>query len=334
MKKLLAGVVGIALASLVPVARAQQPQFPPLRVQVGLVNVFVNVMNAQGAPVPGLTRQDFAVSEDGHPQKIAVFERHSDLPLSIVLAIDTSSSVRKDLDVEKQAAREFVRAMLRPTDRVEIVDFNTRVRKVIPFTNNLKKIDRGLNDLSHGPATALYEAISFSAEQLAPMRGRKVLVVISDGGNTVAGTRYGQALEQAVRAEAMIFSVIDLPVINDAGRDIGGEHAMIALSQATGGQYYYEEDGDLRGVFARLALDLRTEYLIAYYPKRSPLPYRNYHSITVKLTGPQTSQYRLSYRSGYYTGPDAPGDDSGPQDGGPGLDLQSNAPSEQSFFHH
>lgn len=315
MKMLPAGLLlAAAVVGQIPAVRAQQSQFPPLRVQVGLVNVFVNVTNTQGEPVPGLTKQDFAVSEDGHAQKIAIFERHTDRPLSIVLAIDTSGSVRKDLDVEKQAAREFVRAMLRPVDRVEVVDFNTTVREVVPFTNSLKKIDRGLNDLSKGPATAIYEAISFSAQQLAPMQGRKVLVVISDGGNTVAGTSYDQALEQVVRAEAMIFSVIDLPVINDAGRDIGGEHAMISLSEATGGQYYYEEDGDLRGVFTRLAADLRTEYLLAYYPKRLLRPYRNYHAIAVKLTMPDAAEYRLSYRSGYYMGPD---DRSGPEDGGP-----------------
>jgi Ca-activated chloride channel family protein len=317
VKAALAGLLGLAACGLIPVAGAQQTQFPPLRVQVGLVNVFVNVTNANGVPVAGLTRQDFAVSEDGHPQKIAVFERQTGLPLSIVLAIDTSGSVRKDLQGEKRAAREFLRATLRPEDRVEIVDFNTRVHEAVAFTNNLKKIDRGLNRLSRGPATALYAAIAYGARELAQRPGRKVLVVISDGGNTVANGSYPQALDQAVRAEAMIFSVIDLPVANDAGRDVGGEHAMIALSEATGGEYYYEADGDLQDVFERLSTALRTEYLIGYYPKHSHSAHHDYHSIGVRLTTPNASTYRVRYRKGYFTASTAAEEGDGPQDGGP-----------------
>jgi len=316
MKAALAGLLGLAACGLVPVAGAQQTQFPPLRVQVGLVNVFVNVTNGQGMPVAGLTRQDFAVSDNGHPQKIAVFERQTGLPLSVVLAIDTSGSVRKDLDEEKRAAREFLRATLRPEDRVEIVDFNTRVHEAVPFTNNLNKIDRGLNRLSRGPATALYAAIAYGAQELAQRPGRKVLVVISDGNNTVANGSYQQALDQAVRAGAMIFSVIDLPVINDAGRDVGGEHAMIALSEATGGEYYYEADGDLRSVFERLSTALRTEYLVGYYPSHPAYPHRNYHSITVRLTTPDAPAYRVRYRKGYFTG-NGMAEEDGPLDGGP-----------------
>jgi Ca-activated chloride channel family protein len=312
MKRALAGLLGLAACGLFSVAGAQQTEFPPLRVQVGLVNVFVNVTNAQGAPVTGLRKQDFSILEDGRPQKIALFETRSDRPLSIVLAIDTSGSVRKDLEAETRAAREFIRAMLRPQDRVEIVDFNTSVHEAVPFTNNPKKIDRGLKRLSKGPATSLYAAIAFGAEELAQRPGRKVLVVISDGGNTVANGSYQQALEEAVRARAMIFSVIDLPVINDAGRDVGGEHAMIALSEATGGEYYYEADGGLQSVFGRLSTALRTEYLMGYYPKHSPHDHRNYHAITVRLRDPHGSGWRLSYRRGYYTGARAPHEDGGP----------------------
>ena len=317
MTRLLSGCFGLMLAGFSLVVTAQQAQFPPLRVHVGLVNVFVNVTDAQGAPVAGLRQQDFSIYEDGRPEKIAVFEQRAEQPLSMVVAIDTSGSVRKDLAVEKRAAREFIHAMLRPIDRVEIVDFNTSVHEAVPFTSNLKQIDRGLSHLSKGPATALYEAIAFSAEQLAPMHGRKVLVLISDGGNTVAGTSYQQALEQAVRAQAMIFSIIDLPVINDAGRDIGGEHAMIALSQATGGQYFYEEDGDLNSAFERLSEQLRAEYLLGYYPKHLALRRRSYHTITVRFTGPKASRFHLSYRTGYYTGQNPAEERYGPEDGGP-----------------
>ena len=301
-------------------ASAQQPP-PTLRVQVRLVNVFVNVTDQTGAPIPGLKLSDFSVYDNGQPQKIAVFEQHSDLPLSIVLAIDTSGSVQKDLRFETRTAGEFIHSLLRPQDRVEVLDFNTRVHQIIPFTNNLHTVDNALRHLSKGPATALYAALSQAANDLAPLHGRKVIIVISDGGNTVPGTDYPQALDAAIRAQAMIYSLIDLPIINDAGRDIAGEHALITLSQQTGGNYYYAQSGNLQPVFQRVASDLRTEYLLAYYPQKNHRRFSRYHAITVKLNRPDASQYQVTYRTGYYAGDN--GDNLlGPADGGPSGPLR------------
>ncbi len=302
-----------------PSAHAQQ-QVPPLRVQVRLVNVYVNVTDQTGAPIPGLKPSDFSIFDNGQSQKIAVFEQHSDLPLSIVLAIDTSGSVQKDLGLETQDAREFIHSLLRPIDRVEVLDFNTKVHRVVPFTNNLRVIDSALRHLSRGPATALYAALSDAAHDLASFQGRKVIIAISDGGNTVSGVDYPMALDAAIRARAMIYSVIDLPIINDAGRDIAGEHALITLSQQTGGKYYYAQSGNLQPVFERVAGDLRTEYLLAYYPKPTRR-FANYHAITVKLNTPAASRYQVTYRTGYYAG-HGHGTMVGPADGGPSGTLR------------
>jgi Ca-activated chloride channel homolog len=299
-----------------------QPQTPRMKVQVRLVNVFVNVTDQTGAPIPGLTRNNFSVFDNGHPQKIAVFEQHSDLPLSIVIAIDTSGSVQKDLRLETENARQFIHALLRPIDRIEILDFNTSVHQVLPFTNNLHLVDRALRHLSKGPATALYAALQQASQNLAPLHGRKVIIVISDGGNTVPGVDYPQALDAAIRAQAMIYSVIDLPIINDAGRDIAGEHALITLSQQTGGKYYYAQSGNLQPIFERVASDLRTEYLLAYYPKQRHRRFSNYHAITVKLNTPGASKYQLTYRTGYYAGRPGSNDSLGPADGGPNTPLR------------
>ena len=133
---------------------------PPIRVNVRLVNVFVNVADAHGAPVPGLTQKDFALSEDGRPQKISYFEQQTNVPLSIVLAIDTSGSTRKDIPLERAAAHDFVQSLLRPSDRLGLMDFNSDVREVVPFTSNIRLIDAGLRHLDFGPATALYSAVS------------------------------------------------------------------------------------------------------------------------------------------------------------------------------
>jgi Ca-activated chloride channel homolog len=289
--------------------QAPQTETPHFKVNVRLVNVFVNVTDADGAPVGGLTQDDFKLAEDGVPQKIAYFERQTDMPLSIVLAIDTSGSVQKDFGVEKREAHDFMRALLRPVDGLDLFDFNSDVREVVPFTSNLHRLDEGLSSLSSGPATDLYDAVYLAAERLAPRRGRKVLVVISDGDNTVKGVAFNEALEEAVRSEVMIYSLIDLPIMNDAGRDTGGEHALITLSQGTGGKSYYAQFGDLAAAFQKVSEDLRTQYLVAYYPveRRSLSDFRRLQvtlAPTAKTPHPATDLLR--YRPGYYAPASAP----------------------------
>jgi Ca-activated chloride channel homolog len=293
---------------------------PPIHVNVRLVDVFVNVSDSNGAPVSGLTLQDFALREDGCPQRIAYFEQETNVPLSIVLAIDTSGSTRKDLPLEKEAAREFVHSLLRPVDRLDLMDFNSEVREVVPFTANVRRIDAGLNDMDFGPATALYDAIDLASQSLARREGRKVLVVISDGGNTAPnGVDYPQALESARRGEVMVYSIIDLPIVADAGRDEDGEHAMITMSQETGGQYFYANAGNLQKAFEKVSEALRTQYLLGYYPDSkdctseasgsltpdSQYSRSEFRTISVTMTHPAKGDgpFKVQSRTGYY--PDA-----------------------------
>lgn len=311
MKRCRSIVTALALALAAGSAIPQEPPNstlpnsgpPTFHVKVRLVNVFVNVTDATGSPIGGLTQDDFALTEDGVPQKISYFERQTDMPLSLVLAIDTSGSVRKDLDIEVHAARDFLHALLRPVDRLDLIDFNSSVREVVPFTANMHHLDWGLENLDVGPATALYDAIYLSSQSLAPRSGRKVLVVISDGGNTVKGVDYTEALDSAIRDEVMVYSLIDLPILNDAGRDTGGEHALITLSQETGGKYYYAEFGDISGAFRKISEDLRTQYLIGYYPaqRRSQTDFRR-----IQVTLKSNRAYTLRYRPGYYAAASPP----------------------------
>lgn len=279
---------------------APQEEFPPIRVDVRLVNVFVNVTDENGALVGGLNKDDFVLMEDGRPQKIAVFEKQSAMPLSVVLAIDTSGSVRKDLPIESGAAHRFVHALLRSNDQMSIMEFSTDVREVVPFTSNLNKIDRGLDNLRNGPATALYDAIYLACQNLAGKQGRKVLVLVSDGGNTVKGVDYAKALESALRNEVMVYSLIDVPISASAGRNTGGEHAMITLSEQTGGRHYYAAASALDQVFQKVADDLHTQYLLGYYPARREGD-SEFRRIDVKLKTPGSSNYSLRHRTGYYS---------------------------------
>jgi Ca-activated chloride channel family protein len=270
-----------------------------LHVNVKLVNVFVNVTDANGALVGGLTQNDFAIFEDGRPQKIAVFERVSQMPLNLTLAIDTSGSVRKDLHAEAEAAHRFVQEILRPQDRMSLMQFSTTVSQLTPFTDKPAVIDRGLKKLHTDFATALYDAIVQGSDRLGPLQGRKALIIISDGDDTIADATYPEALEHALRNEVMVYSLIDVPVAASAGRDTGGEHTLISFSQQTGGRYFYVNEGGLDAAFQHVSEELRTQYLIGYYPQRQ-LPGANFHRITVTIPRAAPGQFNLSYRTGYY----------------------------------
>jgi Ca-activated chloride channel homolog len=277
---------------------AQSPDVT-LKVDVKLVNVFVNVTDGNGAIVGGLTREDFVLAEDNRPQQIAVFERQSELPLNLTLAIDTSASVYKDRSIEHEAAKRFVHALMRPQDQMSLIEFSTFVSELASFTNKEGVIDRGLGSLRGGDATALYDAIYLGAQRLGGKQGRKVLVLVSDGSDTVNNTTYSQALEQALRNEVMIYSIIDVPIAASAGRDTGGEHALITLAEQTGGKSFYANEGGLDKAFARVSEDLRTQYLLGYYPHNQE-PGLNFHRLRVTIPRATSESFNIRYRTGYY----------------------------------
>jgi Ca-activated chloride channel homolog len=306
MKKFVLGmrfflvVCGFALAD--GALLAQQPPQTTLKVDVKLVNVFVTVTDAHGAPVGGLTKDSFLVKEDGKEQKIAVFSRESELPLSIVLAVDTSLSTRKDLPLELASAKKFAHAILRPQDGLAVYKFSEEVHEVVPFTADLKVIDSGIDRIRNGSATALYDAIFLGSQALNRRKGRKVMVVITDGGDTVSQVDYKEALRAAQESEALIYSLIIVPIEASAGRDTGGEHALIQISEDTGGKYYYATSAaQLDDAFRKISDELRTQYLLAYYPSQrfSDSPFRR---IQVNLANtPAAGSYQVHNRAGYYT---------------------------------
>jgi Ca-activated chloride channel family protein len=286
-----------------PAAQPEPSSSPTISVNVKLVNVFASVADANGAPYAALKKEDFRILEDGIEQKVSVFERESGLPLSIVMALDTSMSTRKDLSLEIASARRFVHAMLRPVDAISLYQFSTYVSEALPFTNDERRVDNALNHLRTGAATALYDAIFLSAKALERRRGRKVLVLITDGGDTASKTDYQEAVRAAQIAEAIIYSIIIVPIEADAGRDIGGEHALIQLSSDTGGKSYYAtSSAEIDAAFQQISDELRTQYLLAYYPvSRVGNEFRR---IQVELTpeARQRAQRELSvrHRAGYY----------------------------------
>jgi len=278
------------------------------KVNVKLVNVFATVTNGGGAPVSALKEEDFQVFEDGKLQKIAVFHRESELPLSIVVAVDTSLSTRGDQKLELESARRFAHAILRPIDGLSLFQFSEIVDQVTPFTADVRVIDRAINHIRPGAATALYDTLYLGSAALLQRRGRKVMVVITDGGDTVSQTNYHDAVRAAQEAEVILYSIIIVPIESSAGRDIGGEHALIQLSRDTGGKYFYASGLEqLDAAFRQISDELRTQYLIAYYPS-TRLSDSDFRRIDIKIDPatkdyPDPAELQVRHRTGYYTMP-------------------------------
>jgi len=281
---------------------AQEEPSTTLKINVRLVNVFVTVTDQRGAPVGGLNKENFHLMEDGKEQKISVFDRESALPLSIILAVDTSLSTKKDLPLELASARHFAHTILRPIDALSVYQFSEIVDEVVPFTADIKTIDRGIDRIHTGAATALYDALCLGSQALDRRRGRKVMVVITDGGDTVSRYDYRDAVRSAQEAEAIVYSIIVVPVEASAGRDTGGEHALIQLSEDTGGKYYYASSlPQLDSAFRQISEELRTQYLLAYYPSER-LSDSEFRRIEVTVHGASDiADFHVRHRMGYYS---------------------------------
>jgi Ca-activated chloride channel homolog len=266
------------------------------------VNVFVTVTDEHGGPIASLKKDNFQLREDGQEQKIAVFDKESALPLSIVLAIDTSLSTRKDLPLELASARRFAHAILRPVDALSLYEFSETVSELTTFTSDLRVVDRGIDRIRMGSATALYDALFLGSQALEPRVGRKVMVVITDGGDTMSKVDYQEAARAAESAEAILYSIIIVPIEASAGRDTGGEHALIQLSADTGGKYFYAASlPQLEDAFRQISDELRTQYLLAYYPAQR-LSDSDFRHIQVTVAGlPADSGFKVRHRTGYYT---------------------------------
>jgi Ca-activated chloride channel homolog len=283
-------------------ASAAQDSDTTFKVDVKLVNVFVTVTDDHGAPIAGLTKDNFDLMEDDKAQKIALFDKESALPLNIVMAIDTSLSTRKDLPLELASARRFAHAILRPMDVMSLYEFSETVSELTPFTPDVRAIDRGIDRVRGGAATALYDALFLGSQALEPRQGRKVMVVITDGGDTMSKVNYQEAVRAAETAEAILYSIIVVPIEASAGRDTGGEHALIQLSADTGGKYFYASGlTQLDEAFRQISDELRTQYLLAYYPSQR-LADSDFRRIQVKVKGTQPdSDFKVRNRTGYYT---------------------------------
>jgi Ca-activated chloride channel family protein len=288
-----------ALLLALAAAGAQEP--PSFKVEVKLVRIVATVKNGSGQLVGDLNKDDFEVRDNGVPQALSVFEHHTEQPLSIAVMIDISASTAIDLKYEVESVNRFFRALFRegnPDDRAAVFTFNWQTEIATDYTHHLVSLEKGLKGLKAEGGTSLYDAISLVAGSLEDREGRHVMIVVTDGGDTTSTKNFHDALQSAQMADAVLYPILVVPVSNDPGRNVGGENALTTLAAGTGGRVFTPAIGPgLDAAFSEIIRDLRTQYLLGYYPKNVPLTKDRYHRLEVKVKRPEL---QVSARSGYY----------------------------------
>jgi Ca-activated chloride channel family protein len=276
-------------------------EVPTIRVDVNLVRVVATVKNKAGELVGRLQKEDFEILDNGVLQEIRLFAHQTDQPLSVALLVDTSGSTAKELKYEGDSASKFLHALLsegNPKDAIALYTFDYDVKEQVGFTHNYAALERPLRVLHGEGGSSIYDAVYFTARALQNREGRKVIVIVTDGGDTTSARDLKAALKEAQLADAVIYAAVVIPITNDAGRNIGGEHALTIMARGTGGRTFLQTSGtDLDRTFADIVAELRTQYLLGFYPHDVPLTKDPFHKLEVRLPSPEL---RVSARNGYY----------------------------------
>ena len=264
----------LSTLAVVAAQTAAENSEPIFRSDVRLVRILATVKDQTGALVGSLDKSDFAVTDNGVAQQIAVFERQTDQPLSVAVLIDNSGSTAKDLKFETDSVTRFLRVLLNdgnPQDAVALYSFNWEIVKQNGFTRNVPAVERSLKGLRGEAGTSLYDAILLASRDIEARPGRKVLVIVTDGGDTTSRSDFQRATEAAQLADAVIYPVLVVPITNEAGRNVGGENALTTFAERTGGRVFAASLGAaLDQTFDEIIHDLRTQYLAGVLSERRP----------------------------------------------------------------
>jgi Ca-activated chloride channel family protein len=293
----------LAASALLPVSlRArQQRRSSALRVQTDLVSILTSVTDENGRPIPELTQDAFQVSEEGVPQKIARFEAQTDRPLDLALMIDSSMSAFKDLRFETEAAARFIQQVVRPGDALAVFEFDESVTRLSNFSEDVPRLQAAVRKIAPGSGTSIYDAVELASDALSRLAQgrRRAIVLVTDGGETTSVAKFEDTRRAAIASGALLYSIIIRAVNNENGRNTAGEHALITITDSTGGALFILEDANqIDRMFDRINRELRTQYLLGYYPSPTPPPDSDRH-VKVQVKG----DYVVRYRKEYFTPP-------------------------------
>jgi Ca-activated chloride channel family protein len=254
---------------------------------VNVVEVYAAVTDESGRPVTGLSRADFTVLEDGAPQALSAFAAGT-FPLAVAVALDRSFSMARLLPAEISAARTFL-GELGPRDESTLVGFGSEIETLAPLSADRDAQMRVLDALRPWGTTGLHDAILASIEAIQSARGRRALVLLSDGADRYSRASAAEALDRARRSDVMIYPVA-----------IGAMRPALfpQLATLTGGRSFQAREPAQLNVIARqIAAELHQQYLLGYSPSKPITAGANeWRSITVRVNRPNVT---VRARDGY-----------------------------------
>jgi VWFA-related protein len=271
---------------------AQQPVF---RADTQIVSLYATATDGSRRPVSDLVKEDFAIFDNNAPQETVIFE--SDVqPISIVVMLDTSASMTGNLELLEQAAEQFVLRLL-PADKAMVGAFNDKIEFVPKqFTSDRDTLVASLRQLDFGNPTKLYDAIAASIERLREVRGRRVVLVFTDGADTSSEENVRSVLAMAHDYDVMIYAIgLRSDYFNGARRVRSKpDGGLKGLAAETGGGYFELDDTiDLAPTFTKVAHELHTQYVLGFAP---PVLDGKLHRVEVRVNRPGvTVRTRRSY---------------------------------------
>jgi Ca-activated chloride channel family protein len=233
--------------------------------------------------------------------------------------IDASLSTLKDTRFQDEAAARFIRLVVHPQDLLSVFEFADDVYQLSDFSSNVPRLEAAAERISPGAGTSLYDAIVLGSRALErlPQDRRRVIVLVTDAGETTSKSSFEDARRAAIASQALVYTILIRAVRNENGRNTGGEHAIDTIIDSTGGAVYYPSgEAQLGDMFAQINRELRAQYLLSYYPQPKEKP-GTYCRIELTIPG---GNYTLHYRKGYF--------ESGPYGAAPLKEAQPDDPSQ------
>ncbi len=270
-----------------------------VRISSNLVPLPASVVDAQGRAVADLKTEDFELRVDGEVKTIGDLHR-AETPVSIALLFDNSSSQVSGRDFERQAGIRFLESVVRPVDHAAVYSISTEPELSHPLTNDVRALVRVIKGFEkpEAAATALFDTVAAAAEYLKPQRTRKVIVIISDGTDTVSNLDFDTTMTQLLADDCQVYAVrtgnSDSPNLHD----LAGARRLEEFAAQTGGAVYVPRtNAELTDAFKQIATDLSQQYVLSYYPPGEVRDGR-FRSFTLQIKTRQGLRVRT--RKGYY----------------------------------
>jgi len=263
-----------------------------------LVPLPASVVDARGRTVSDLRVEDFELRVDGEVKPIGELT-HAETPVSIALLFDNSSSQNATRDFERQAGVRFLKSVVRSVDRAAVYSISTAPKLAHPLTNDVGALVRTIENFGKADgATAFFDTVAVAADYLKPARTRKVIVIISDGTDTVSDLDFDTAIARVLANDCQVYAIQTGNSDSANLRDLAGERRMEEFAAQTGGAVYVPRtNAELSDAFKQIAADLAQQYVISYYPAGQP---RDGRFRTFTLSVKTRPNLRIRTRKGYY----------------------------------